>query len=444
MTIDELCRPRRAHGLQAMMRRWERFHPVNAVQIAWLNRTIRVDSIQRAADRVLQRLTGRPTPPAANRQAPDHVDGNRTEFEFQHRSFVGDWRAVLQGAVTTELNRPYGDTEPPWRIFLFESPVFGQFLGLGYRHVIADARSIALVLHEIIRLAVCPHGDPAGFEAELRPESLRDLFPAEFRWRRIPSMLWNQWQDLWASRRAFRPPCDDPRNLQMEFRIHGNLPLNDVKAAARRYDATINDLVFAAILEWLAGRFPLHLRGRRPDLAVAALADLTGRSAKAFPNAFGQYLSQFAVRLAVGPGTSFEQIVRRAIGCSQAAKRTGPLIDAARGFESIAIFSDWLPFLRRPDFLPALIPLLAGVSNVHLATIVKDARTSSAIRSYFRGTCVTNVLPMMLSLTTVGTTCTLTTTHRPAVFSAGDMTSLAAHLHDRLAPARHAAIRAAA
>jgi hypothetical protein len=51
---------------------------------------------------------------------------------------------------------------------------------------------------------------------------------------------------------------------------------------------------------------------------------------------------------------------------------------------------------------------------------------------------------MMLSLTTVGSTCTLTTTHRPAVFSASDMTSLAAHLHDRLAPAGLAAIRAAA
>ena len=423
-----------------MMRRWEELHPVNAVQIAWLKQTIGVDSIYRAADRVLRRLTGHAVQPSAHRPDRDR----RIDFEFQHRPFVGDWRAVLQGAVTTELNRPYGDGEAPWRIFLFESPVFGQFLGLGYRHVIADARSVSLVLHEIVRLAVCPDGKAAGFEAEYRPESLRDLFPAEFRWRRIPSMLWNQWQEMWASRRAFQPPCHDPRDLKMEFHIHGNLSLTDVKAAAKHYDATINELVFAAILEWLAGRFPPERRGRRPDLAVAALADLTSRSATSLPCAFGQYLSQFAVRLAVGPGTPFEEIVRRAIGCSQAAKQTGPLIDAARGFQLIAISLDWLPFLRRPDILPALIPLLAGVSNVHLGTIVRDARTSSAIRSYFRGTCVTNMLPMMLSLTTVGSTCTLTTTHRPAVFSASDMTSLAAHLHDRLAPAGLAAIRAAA
>jgi hypothetical protein len=428
-----------------MMRRWEQLHPVNAVQIAWLKRTVGIDSLYAAADRVFRRLVLRvPQPAAQVLRRPDRPGCGRGAFEFQRRQFAGDWRSVLQGAVTNELNRPFADFEPPWRIQLFESPRHGQFLALGYRHLIADARSIARVLHEIIRNAVAPSVRPAGFEAEHRPESVRDLYPEEFRRRRFPLMFWNLLRELWTSRRAFRPPCGDHRDLRMEFRIHGDVPLTNLKAAARRLDATINDLVFAAILEWLACRFPPARRGRRPDLAVAALADLTGRSASGVPRAFGQYLSQFALRLPVLPGMPFEEIVRQAARAGQAAKQIGPLIDCARGFEYIAMMWDWIPVLRRPDFLPAFIPLLAGVSNVHLGAVVQDSRTTSAIHSYFRGTCITNVLPMMLSLTTVGDVCTLTTTHRPAVFSSADMTTLAAHLCDRLAPARQAALPAAA
>ncbi len=430
------------------MRRWEQLHPVNAIQIAWLDRTAGVDAICAAAGRVFGRLTFSPNllhRPGG--RAQPRLDGAHIQpegFEFQHRPFVGDWRSVLEGAVTAELNRPYADSEPPWRVLLFESPGKGQFLGLCYRHVIADARSTALVLHEIIRQAVAPAGEPAGFEADHLPQSLADLFPAEFRWRRLPSMLWNHLRELRASSRAFRPPCDDPRDLRMEFRIHDTVPLMSLKDAARRHNATINDLIFAAILDWLACRFPPVGRGRRSDLAVAVLADLTGRSVPPVPRAFGQYLSQFAVRLPVAQGMPFEEIVRQAARASQAAKQIGPLIDCARGFDIIAKLWDWIPLLRRPDLLPAVIPLLAGVSNVHLGAVVGDPHMASAIRSYFRGTCVTNMLPMMLSLTTVGNACTLTTTHRPTVFSSADMASLTAHLCERLAPARPVAVPVAA
>jgi hypothetical protein len=224
----------------------------------------------------------------------------------------------------------------------------------------------------------------------------------------------------------------------MEFGIHDTgLPLAGLKASARRYDATVNDVVFAAILEWLARRFPLSERGRRPDLSVAVLADLSSRADSPLPRAFGQYLSQFAIRLPIAAETPFGEVVRHAARCSRAAKRIDRLIDAAHGFDILAKICDWLPPLRRPAVLPALIPLLAGVSNVQIGSIVSDPLLQTAIRSYLRGTCITNLLPMMLSLTTVGNHCTLTTTHRPTVFTAEEMKDLAAHVGNRLAsPAR--------
>jgi hypothetical protein len=423
MNVTDLCQPRSGHGLQAMMLRWEAQHPVNAVQIARLNRSVSLGTAAAAADRVFRRLV------------PGSLE---SLFEFCYQPFVGDWQAVLGDAVTDELNRPYDSAAAPCRLTLFESPRDGQFLALGYRHVIADARSIVLVLHEIVRQMLAPTTRLKGFEAENRRECLRDLYPGEFRWRRLPSLAWHQLAELWASWRAFRPPCSDPGDLRMKFCIHdADLSLDGLKATARRYEATINDVVSAAILEWLSRRFPLADRGRRHDLSVAVLADLSARSDSPLPRAFGQYLSQFAIRLPIAAETPFDEIVRHTARCSRAAKGTGRLIDAARGFDILSKIWDMLPPVRRPAVLPALIPLLAGVSNVHVSGIVKDPLLQTAIRSYVRGTCVTNVLPVMLSLTTAGNDCTLTTTHRPTIFSSEEMTDLAAHVGDRLAsPAR--------
>lgn len=445
MSTAAFCRPRRAHGLQAMMLQWERWHPVNAIQFARLDASIAAATIASAADRVFRRLTGHPgAAPACQPTGDWGVAGEGPYFAFQHQRFIGDWRTELERAVTSELNRGYSDSDPPWRILLLESAQDGQFLGLGYRHVIADARSISLLLHEIIRYAVAPSAQPSGCEAEVRPESLRTLYAEEFRWRRIPAMAWNHARELWASRRAFRPPCADPRDLRMEFLIHGDISLKSVKDAARSHDATINDLVFAAILEWMAGRFPAERRGSRRDLAVAALADLSSRATPPLPRAFGQYLSQFAVRLPAVPGAPFAELVQRAATASRMAKRTGRLIDASRGFELIAKSWERIPILRRPGLLPAMIPILAGVSNVHLGDVARDPLAASVIGTYLRGTCVTDVLPMMVSLTTVGDTCTMTTTHRPAVFSSAEMRSLVQHLKERLAHGRTAALPAAA
>jgi hypothetical protein len=224
----------------------------------------------------------------------------------------------------------------------------------------------------------------------------------------------------------------------MEFGIHDvELTPAGLKATARRYDATVNELLLAGILEWLARRYPLPDRGRRSDLAVAVLADLSSRAGIPLPRAFGQYLSQFAIRLPVAADMPFGEIVGHAARCSRAAKRTCRLIGTSHAFETLSKIWDWLPLMRRPSFLPTFIPLLAGVSNVHVGSIVSDSLLEAAIRSYLRGTCVTNVLPMMLSLTTVGDHCTLTTTHRPTVFSREEMDDLAAHVGDRLAsPAR--------
>ena len=51
---------------------------------------------------------------------------------------------MLGAAITSDLNNAYDAAASPWRLTLFESPQEGHFLALGYRHVIADARSVVV------------------------------------------------------------------------------------------------------------------------------------------------------------------------------------------------------------------------------------------------------------------------------------------------------------
>lgn len=426
MTTNSRPRERSAQGLQAMMHRWEQLHPVNAVQIAWLNRQVTSTDAIAAAERVFCRLGDE-----RDVRARDSDDAD-PRFEFEHRPFIGDWRDLMQHAVTSELNRPYDEGDPPWRLFLFESPVWGQFLALGYRHRIADARSVALILHEIVRLAVAP-AEQVEWTIAAGGAPVHEMFSSEFELRRLPNLVASHLSEMWASRRAFRPPRYGSSELRMEFRVHdAELPIGSMKSLSRRHEATINDLVCAAMLEWFARRFPPEARGRRSDLSLAVLADLTSRAGSDTGRAFGQYLSQYAVRAAVTPAMTFEEVVERAVRCGRDSKQIVRLIHNLRGFSLMARAWDLAKAVRRPIFLPALIPLLGGISNVHLSAVTRNPHLERTIRGYFRATCVTNILPMMLCITTVADRCTITTTHRPAIFADEDVNGLVEHVAGRL------------
>jgi hypothetical protein len=427
MNLDELCQPRAGNGLQEMMLRWEQQQPVNAAQVAWLKNTFRPSEIEAAIARVLQRLLHS----GAGRR-PGAKPAGEELFAFRHTVLPGDWRVPLQSAVTDELNTPYRRGESPFRISLFDVPRQGQFLMLAYRHLVADARSIALLLHEIIHQTADPAGGPPEYAASIGATSLREMFPAAYRWSRIPSVAWNSTSEVWKSRRCRKLPCADHNDLRMEFRVHQHsLPLTALQRLSRELRVTFNDLLLASVLEWFAREYPPQ-GSRRRELAAATLVDLSGRAAVPQPFAFGQYLSQFVVRAAVTAEMPFEAIVRLVARQAATGKEVAPLLRNARSFEFLAREWDLLPAVRRPAHLPWALPVLAGVSNVNLRGVVGLEGEALPVRNYFRATCTTSLLPMMLGITTVRDSCSLTSTHRPAIFTARQMDNLAAHIGERL------------
>lgn len=424
---DQLVKPRPGHGLQAMMLRWEELQPVNAVHVAWLRDSFSVSQIETAAARVFERLP-QASQPCAKRSAREQG----RLFEFHDHVALGDWRAHLEQVVTRELNTPFEDGRTPFRVCVIDVRGQGQFVILAYRHVVADARAVALLLHEIIGQLSDPKSRNSGIEVLVGGQSLCELFPAEFSRRRVPAVAWHMASEVWKSRRCVRLTPIDSDDLGMDFRVHQTaLSLTVLKSRCRHLHATVNDLVLASVLEWFASWLP-DRRDARRDLAVATLVDLSKRGDVAQPLAFGQFLSQFVVRAPVTADFTFEEIVRLVSQQTASQKQVRPLICNSISFGLLARLWDLLPLIRKPEHLPAVFPLLAGVSNVNLSGIGGRNEMPPLVRSYFRGTCVTNLLPMMLSLTSLRGSVSLTTTHRPVFFSAEQMVNLAGHVGRRL------------
>ena len=427
ISFEQLNEPRPGHGLQAMMQRWEQHQAVNAVHIARFRRRISPQAAEAAAQRVLERLL-----------QVSHVNDaaapieSKQLFDFQSVQHIGHWQLPLEETVSQELNTPFLDGTSPFRVRLIEATGQETFLVFVYRHVIADARAVALVVHEL--LCEINDGDqhPASSRAVVGGPSLREMFREEFQWHRWPAIAWHLVREWCRARRCVRLQPAVPNDLRMVFQIHETaLPLQALKDQCCQFGATVNDLLLAAVLEWFAARLPGN-RLWRKNLSAAVLVDLSHRGDTTQSKAFGQFVSQFVVRASASSNCSLSEILQRVSAQTSPQKHNRPLIYNSIGFELLARLWDLFAFVREPSHLAGALPLLAGVSNVNLKSIVVPDNTPAIVDSYYRGTCVTSMLPVMVSITSVHDTVSLTTTHRPALFTSDEIKDLARHVCCRL------------
>ena len=167
-------------GFQQMMRLWEQVHPVNAVQCVELSASFEFGRLQAAVQRSLQKL--------------------ETTFSG------GDWRLHFGGSdltgadivetsvpclcnghaveefITRLMNHRFLDTQLPVRVGYFLRAKI-HVIWICYRHVIADARSIARLLQHHCRLGMT---SPSPCKRE-KPQ-LKHLTPL---WLVLSCMPWS-------------------------------------------------------------------------------------------------------------------------------------------------------------------------------------------------------------------------------------------------------------
>lgn len=419
----------RLSGFQKLMQSWERWHAVNAVQFVELRESIPLSRLRHAVEQLFRSLD-EGSGGSSWRQDYGGKSPDFSEILDPDCVLIGDTKD-LERLITQLMNRPFADSQLPVRCGIAETGS-ASFLWLCYRHSIADARSIAILLRFLLLSLFTDRGCDQDVRALNIGASMDEILQ-----RRIPSSWWRNGaviiQSLYALQKCARRPPQALGDYSMVFRHHGSgYSLSSLQRLARCSGYTVGELLTAAVLEWqIRTGGNSRLRPWASQRCVSVLADVTSRVGPEWRESFGQYICPLNV-FHDCDSDSFEELLK-VVRCQ--LQGTRQFDNAVRCLAGLAINSFFLKFLpgrvAQVD-QELIIPVGAAISNVNLNSLIVTKQDDLPIVSYARSTCASQLSPVIVCLTTFQDSWTLTSTHFSACFSDDEISGLGEHLRFRL------------
>ncbi len=395
---------------QRCIRVWEEAHPYNAAQVLQVAGEADVGKIAAAWNEVL----------LASGLGSARVVGRKFCYETAPRQEVAvvDAQLGLEGFITQEMNRPFGDKGAviPFRPFVL--PGAGAYhMGLMYRHWVADSISLRRLLREWF-CRLCDPGAVRGEPLHVPTGGLWRYFgPGRSGWSWAKGAL-----SVVRSTRQFSRVrrIEDVNNEQrVECSLH-RLPDGMVEAlleVARRRQVTLHDLFLAALARACDahGAAP---RQCKSDLALGSIVDLRALSSENLENTFSLFLGFTAVviggellkdpegLLASVAAQNAEQKARRAAAVS--------MLRMAAGYAQGRLLSPE----RLAAFYRSYMPLSGGVSNVNMNRSWPAKYHPSPLLDYLRVAPTGPMVPVVIAATTMGRRLSFVLTRRASLVDA--------------------------
>jgi hypothetical protein len=423
-------------GFQQMMYQWSQAHPYNAVGIIGLRGPANAARLQQAARAVLENL------------GMSHVllePGGRG-FRFQAGpsnlavetlsppACLSDHR-VLADRVGTELNHPFGaSTQLPLRIFVFPGH-HGHYVGLSYQHWIADGFAINHLIHRILTryLELAPV-DQSGPIAPCGPSDRR-VFERRLSWGRKAGIVYNAVRNLLQMRYCHSPSHGDRNDLRVETRLL-DLPANilqRLRASARRREATVGDLLLAALAEAVALNTQDRLRfGRRKDLALSSVVDLRKDAHPKLAGFQGVYLGYLTVICRSAQMQNFDRLLRHIRDQTRSAKRNGSYLRTLVEMPVLSALWSRLPPAARARYCSNQMPFVGFLSNQRLASTWCSGPLAEYVTEYRSAAGTGPISLLTLSAATLADRLTLSLTSRVTGLSGHQVAAIAEQTCHRL------------
>lgn len=395
------------------MLHWDALHPYNAIHLVRLPRTIVAARLQAVIATTLEQLglTGLELDRCAGTY---EYRGGPAQVEL---ATIAAGEAALAAEIKRQLNRPFvpGAEFSPFRFFV-ASEADSFWLGLVYFHAVADAEAIVRLLQVIVAGYLA--ASPAVVPLECHPAPPANLL------LRHPGILARKLLALPAMMRdlkqSFRPPCRAPGDLTNEFTRFTLEPVawGRLRAAAKAWGVTANDLLLALLLKSFSAIVPQRSpAARRHKLSVGCIVntrpDAGGDRARTFGLALGSFVITHAVPAAISLRDLAADLHRR----TQRIKQQRLYLAASMEITLARAVLAWFSPERRKTIYPKNYPLCGGITNLNLNSLWPDAGGVLGL-DYIRAVSTGPVTPLVLSVTTVGTTANLGISYRPASFTA--------------------------
>jgi len=416
----------RFNTFQRAMLQWDALHPYLAAHIVRMDGRLDAVRLRRVITARLQ----------AHGLGTVQID--TTAGTFSHTALASDPEIEIIRAdtppleslrleVERQLHRPFPTDSPfcPFRFFAI--PDADSFLlGLVYHHPMADAGSVGMLL-----LALA--GDLAAGDTPANIPRLETHPPRHDRpWLKYPLIFARNLASLpfriAAMRRSHRPPLHDVEDMRQRVRFLAleRRELDRLRATAKHWQVTVNDLLLALLLSALAPLAPERfLERRRRNLSIGSIVNVRHDAGVDSAGIFGLFLASFTVSHPVPEGISLADLAADVHAQTQRIKsrRRALLLplELALSTRLMALCST----SGRKKFYHKNHPLWAGITNMNLNTL-RTEKGPDGTRDYFRAVSTGPVTPLVLAVTTFADHMNLGLTWRTAVYSEADMDRLQA------------------
>lgn len=408
--------------VQKLFRSWEAVHPYNAAQALQIRGTPSPAEVLRAWGAALNALQ------LSGLQINCRTPGICVQ-DGRNETAPGGLltpSVSLGEHLSAELNRPFADDvdDSPFRPFLLPD---GEncWIGLAYRHCVADSVSIRMLLREWLD-HLAGRSEPRREPPAHAGDGYWNLFAGWDGRVRLDQTLSTFVRGHYRLRSARKPATRGTDDFPVSVML-GRAPdglIETLRHVCRSRETRLSDILLAALLETSRDHVPLQLRRNRRDVAVGCIVNLRPYGGRDLADAFGLFLGFTSIVCSPKDFSSRPGLLRTVQKQTAMQRRHGIAPACTLWVNAGLALGRFMPRRRLYHFYRKSMPLAAGLSSVSVAS---DDLPAPEILDYIRISPTGPMAPAVLSTTEMNGRLSLALTYRPAVISDA---SAGAILHD--------------
>ncbi|MEN6407637.1 MAG: condensation domain-containing protein [Thermoguttaceae bacterium] len=408
----------RLNAFQRLMLQWSELHPYSAVHIYKIahpsNPEGLVDSIRNTYLDLGIGLVEVDEVGLSYRHRVDHFP-EVTVVRGQESPTT-----LLDEHVTRELNRRF--ERPcckPWRFGIVEAGANSHYLVLTYDHWVADSTAARQVLRHVLD-RYCSWNRPENRPSlDLYPGTYREVFANRLGGPKLLGIGARAVQHWLRNHSTARIPYSSSEQMDIRFESHRTASdtVPRLRHFAHSLDATVHDVILAALGRAMAEHLPRRALRKKQPMALGTIVNARGESQEDLGSSLGAFLGYYLVRLASDKSLSLADAVRCVAATTGPIKSHRRYLDSLFNMKLASMVWPHLNATRKRHFMPTMLPLTAGVSNVLVRDDWMQESGSGDIVEYARGASTGPILPLVLTPTTWNGEMNVGVSYRIAGFS---------------------------
>jgi NRPS condensation-like uncharacterized protein len=337
----------------------------------------------------------------------------------------------LSNELNRRFERPFGR---PFRFSVIEAGSEAHYVNTIYDHWVADSVAMRLILRHVLGRYLGIE-DPQN-EHPLRqwPGTLREVFGERLgvtHTVKAAARAITRWP---MRRRVAQVPYYCGRDMTVSFELHPTAPGTPARLLqfARSLNATVQDVILAALSRAMMAALPRRAVYRNRDLAMASMVDTRADAQQDLSESLGLFLAYYVVRCRPDQHTSLAELTQRIATETGRIKSQRRYFDALVDMKLVGTLWPWMSERVRPYFMRAVQPMTAGISNVRLCDTWINRYRGDQILDFSRGASTGPGLPLLLTPTTLDDTMNIAVTYRTTGFSRAKIDGVMARVLEQI------------